>query len=291
MNARVPPQVTAKIAAMGAKFDLEVLEATRLAYEPLITIEPAAGVRVTEDAVYGPHERHRLDIYRAVKAGGPIVVYVHGGGFVGGQKRPSPKTHGNSGAFLANRGVTTLIINYRLAPDHPWPAGAEDLARLVAWIRANRELHGGDPDRVFLYGQSAGAAHVADYLFNPALFGEPKGVAGGILMSGLYSIAPGTAPPNVKAYYGQTEAEIQSRMALGHVDNSRVPLALSLAEFDPLWLAKPTLELATAVCERDGSCPDLVRFAGHNHVSTIYSVGTGDDTVGDWVLNFVAKHG
>jgi acetyl esterase/lipase len=68
---------------------------------------------------------------------------------------------------------------------NPWPAGAEDAGKVAAWAKSNAAQYGGSGKRVFLFGQSAGATHVADYTFNETL--HPKsgtGLAGAILVSG-----------------------------------------------------------------------------------------------------------
>jgi hypothetical protein len=58
-----------------------------------------------------------------------------------------------------------VLSDYRLAPANPWPAGARDVANIVAWTRANVAAHGGDPNKIVLFGHSAGASHVAAYTF------------------------------------------------------------------------------------------------------------------------------
>jgi hypothetical protein len=64
---------------------------------------------------------------------------------------------------------------------------------------------------------------------------------------------------------------------------------LSVAEYDPAFLAVPTYELARAVTLRDGKSPKVAYFAGHNHVSTVMSFGTAQDDVGSAVREFVAS--
>jgi acetyl esterase len=62
---------------------------------------------------------------------------------------------------------------------------------------------------------------------------------------------------------------------------------LTLAEYDPAFLAAPTYELASAVTFRDGKSPKLAYLAGHNHVSTVMSFGTAQDDVGSIVREFI----
>lgn len=98
---------------------------------------------------------HRLDVYRPQAARGPlpVVIYVHGGGF----RVLSKDTHWVMGIAFARAGYVVFNVSYRLAPRHPFPAGLEDVAAAYAWVRANAARYGGDPSRIVLAGESAGA--------------------------------------------------------------------------------------------------------------------------------------
>jgi len=98
---------------------------------------------------------HTLDIYRPIQRTGPlpVVLYVHGGGF----RILSKDTHWLMGILFARRGYVVLNINYRLAPTHPFPAAMEDAAAALVWALENAARHGGDPTRLVLAGESAGA--------------------------------------------------------------------------------------------------------------------------------------
>src|SRR5690606_8419979 len=85
-------------------------------------------------------------------------------------------------------GAVGVNVSYRLAPEHQWPSGIEDLSAVVAWARRNVAAHGGDPHRLFLWGHSAGAAHIGDYLVDAVRGGRSPGVAGAILTSGFYDL-------------------------------------------------------------------------------------------------------
>ncbi|HXQ89652.1 MAG TPA: alpha/beta hydrolase [Solirubrobacterales bacterium] len=98
---------------------------------------------------------------------GPLLVYFHGGGWVIGDL----DTHDGPCRFLAaNSGARVLAIDYRLAPEHPFPAAAEDAHAAYAWARANAERVGADPARIAVGGDSAGAnlAAVASLLARDA---------------------------------------------------------------------------------------------------------------------------
>jgi acetyl esterase len=115
------------------------------------------GVEVTRDLAYVPGGtvEHRLDVYRPIAPSGPrpIVLYVHGGGF----RILSKDTHWIMALGFARRGYVVVNISYRLAPRHPFPAAVSDVCAAYEWVVARAHEHGGDPSRIILAGESAGA--------------------------------------------------------------------------------------------------------------------------------------
>jgi acetyl esterase/lipase len=109
----------------------------------------------------------RLYVPHGAAEPGPLLVYYHGGGWVIGDL----ETHDGPCRFLAaNSGVRVLAIDYRLAPEHPSPAAAEDAHAAYAWVAANAAELGADPARIAVGGDSAGAnlAAVASLLARDA---------------------------------------------------------------------------------------------------------------------------
>src|SRR5205085_3613438 len=123
---------------------------------------------------YGADPKQVLDVYTADSAPGrrprPVLLFVHGGGFRGGDKH-GPFYPDNVTLWAARHGMVGINIDYRLAPQNPYPAAAQDLAAAIGWARANAARYGGDPRRIVLFGHSAGANHVADYLGHRELRG------------------------------------------------------------------------------------------------------------------------
>ena len=119
------------------------------------------------DLRYGPAPLQSLDLH--VPEGGgpaPVVVYFHGGAFVGGDKHPcAPQL----AADLAARHVAFACADYRLAPAVRYPAPMRDGARAVQWLRAHAGDYGLDPARVGLMGLSAGAGIALWVAFRPDL--------------------------------------------------------------------------------------------------------------------------
>jgi acetyl esterase/lipase len=96
----------------------------------------------------------KFDAYlQSGKGPHPAVVYVHGGGFVTGDKRPCPNHF--RGPFFDN-GYSVFSVNYRLAPRHPFPAATDDVAAAVKYIKRHATALKVDPKRIVLTGESAG---------------------------------------------------------------------------------------------------------------------------------------
>lgn len=155
----------AAIAAMGTTLTPDMLGAVRGLFD---ASQQALARRMpvhAADCAYGSHERHRLDIYTAPDAQhAPVLVFVHGGGFLRGDKGNDAADgwpNAAVGRMAAEAGMVGVVINYRLAPDHTWPAGSEDVLAALDWLVGNVAQHGGDPNRIVLMGTSAGAVHVA----------------------------------------------------------------------------------------------------------------------------------
>ncbi|WP_088278838.1 alpha/beta hydrolase [Ideonella sp. A 288] len=114
------------------------------------------GVRLIEDLAYAHHggEVQRLDILQPAGPGPhPVILYLHGGAFAVGSKR----THRAVAAAYAARGYLVCNVDYRLAPQHPFPAAVEDACAAWAWAVDHVGAHGGDAQRIALAGESAGA--------------------------------------------------------------------------------------------------------------------------------------
>lgn len=108
----------------------------------------------------------------------PTVVYFHGGGWTMG----SPWTHRRIAAELAAREFLVVSVDYRRAPKHRFPAAVEDAAFAVRWTGERAAEFGGDPDRLLVGGDSAGANLAAAVLAT----GAGTAVRGALLAYGIY---------------------------------------------------------------------------------------------------------
>jgi len=100
-------------------------------------------------------KEHTLDVYRPKGVEGPlpVMIYIHGGGF----QLLSKDTHWLLAAKYASRGFVVFNINYRLAPEHTYPAAILDAMDACLWVKEHAETFGGDPTRIVVAGESAGA--------------------------------------------------------------------------------------------------------------------------------------
>src|ERR1044072_1157957 len=90
----------------GNRFAPEVLQHTMAHWASRVNVRAgAAHVPKIEDVPYGEHERQRLDLFPVESSGAPVVLFVHGGGFVAGDKRVSATFYANVGRYFAGHGV------------------------------------------------------------------------------------------------------------------------------------------------------------------------------------------
>ncbi len=130
------------------------------------------GVDVIRNVAYGDHrKRNRLDIYRPEGTTSadslPVVVFVHGGAWVIGNKDQQGKP---MLLHLARSGYVGVTVNYRLGPKHRWPAQIIDVKRAIAWAHEHIAEYGGDPSFIAVAGASAGGHLVALAALTP---GDP----------------------------------------------------------------------------------------------------------------------
>lgn len=147
-------------------------------YEPAATGAPTIqrGARVTSDIRYGTtHPNSYLDVYIAeddASTSRPTVVVVHGGGFIGGSKSDGdPNVDGDEAASFAAghgpvlaAGYNLVLIDYALAPQHPYPTPLHQLDEALAFLLAEGAGYGLDMDRLVLSGGSAGGQIVGQYV-------------------------------------------------------------------------------------------------------------------------------
>jgi acetyl esterase/lipase len=136
-----------------------------LALAPVVAAQPPKpnppdGTKVHTNLEYVPggHERQRLDLYVPAKADTPrpVVVWIHGGAWMGGSK-----DGGVPALPLVGKGYAVASINYRLSQHGVFPAQVEDCKAAIRWLRANARTYNLNPERIGVWGASAGGHLVA----------------------------------------------------------------------------------------------------------------------------------
>jgi triacylglycerol lipase len=289
----MPADIAAKIRAIGRVIDPP---ATAAVYAPLHAKEPYVGVKVTRDVRYGPDARHLLDIFEPAQAAGarPVFIYVHGGGYTGGHKREGDNFFFDNVMLWAVRnGMVGVNATYRLAPDHAWPAGPEDVGAVVRGVRTHVVTHhGGDASRIFLAGHSAGATHVASYAVMPQFHGpDGHGLRGLILISGNFDISRVTKPDErYVSYFGADTSRYAERSPFHGLLSTQIPLFIAYGGLEPPPLLEQSERLVAALKAANRPA-HVIQLPGHGHISITYSINTGDTELSDAMLVFMRANG
>src|SRR5262249_37788166 len=135
--------------------------------------------------------KQKLDVYeRKGLSNAPVLIYVHGGAWTRGDKDAVNELP----EFAQRNGLLLISVGYRLTPEADAGGQADDVARAIAWSKANAAKYGGDPSKIFLIGHSAGAHLVALVGVDPNYLGRytmaPKDLSGIICLDGAGYDAP-----------------------------------------------------------------------------------------------------
>jgi acetyl esterase/lipase len=285
----MPPDIAKKLAELGRVIDPQ---ATSKLYAPLQPTEPYFGYRIERDLKYGPAERNRLDIFmpQATTSGRPVLVFVHGGAFIGGNKRRTPESpfYDNIMLWAAKNGFIGVNMTYRLAPGSPWPAGAEDIASAIQWVSEQIGERGGDPSRIYLMGHSAGAIHVASYVSHSEFYKVKNGgVKGAIMLSGIYDLTAAPLTDPERAYFGSDASHYAAESSLSGLLKTNIPIMAVSSELDPPSFVKQLELFKEATCKRPSGCARTLMLPQHSHMSEVYSINTADTRLTDQILDFV----
>ena len=161
----------------------------------LNTLVPESGFSVTRDIVFSNFPRDKLDVYQPTSTASastlkPVVVFFYGGAWDSGEK----SSYLFVAEALTSRGYVVVVPDYRLYPEVTFPAYMDDAARAVKWTFDNVAKYGGDPDKLFVMGHSAGAqlaallAYDATYLDRAAI--DKRRIRGVVSLAGPLDFLP-----------------------------------------------------------------------------------------------------
>lgn len=233
----------------------------------LDALVPGGGMQAERGIPYGPLPRQRLDLYRPAVEGPwpmpwPMVVWFYGGAWRTGDRAG----YRFVAAALAERGIATVVPDYRLYLEGAFPVFVEDAAAATAWAATQAAARGADPDAIFLAGHSAGA-HIALLLALDARRLARAGwdrarLAGAIGLAGPYDFLP-IRDPEVQAVFAAAR-DLRETQPIAFADAGAPPLLLHGAE-DRTVLPANSARLAARITAAGGQAelrcyPDLAHL-------------------------------
>lgn len=222
-----------------------------------------------EDLAYGTHPRQVLDLFLPDRPHPRLFVFIHGGGWRGGDK-----LHYRAlGELLSGFGYAVALPNHRLAPEHPFPAPAEDVAAAIACVHRYSGESGVRREGMFLGGHSSGAHLAALLAVHSGLLPEAA-IAGVIAISGVYDLrAYEEAGEYLEPVFGADRSRWAEASPITFVENGRALPAFFLAhaEFDYPGAGAQAERMAARV-EAAGGHAQVVEVPGRDHVTILTGV-------------------
>ena len=218
---------------------------------------------------YGPDPQQRLDVYvpeSAAREPRPVVVFWHGGRWRFGDKAD----YRFVGAALAESGYVTVVANYRHYPQVKMPGFLSDAAQAALWAAAHSREYGGDPERLYLMGHSAGAHLAALVTLDPRFFAaagqSAPHIAGVIGLSGPYDFLP-LLEPDVQDMFGPPPIYPESQ-PINFVRGDAPPMLLVHGLKDETVRPKNSRNLAAAL-HACGASVSLKLYPKASHSDTV----------------------
>jgi acetyl esterase/lipase len=246
------------------------------------------------DVAYGPGERQRLDVYSpkgATRA--PVLIFVHGGGWYNGSKADYPFL----GDAFVEAGYVTVIISYRVAPQAVFPEFVQDVALSVRWVKDNIANLGGDPNRVYLMGQSSGAHTAALVALDPTYLREV-----GLERNAIRAFVGQAGPYNFLDFL-ETDARTQKAMGprenwaraqpVNWVDGKQPPMFLQHGLKDTVVNIKNPDWLSSIIKEKGGEV-EVKYYPEVDHPGIVGAISRVarfiDPKIFPDIIEFLAKH-
>lgn len=226
---------------------------------------------VADGAAYGPDPRQKLDVYRPAAGQGPypVLVFSYGGAWNSGDR----ELYDFAGRALAAAGFLTIVHDYRLVPEHRFPAFVEDTAAAIAWAKRHAGEFGGDSGRLFLAGHSAGAYNVAMAALDPRFLAAhgltPEDISGVASLAGPFDFLPLDGPATREAFGRWPRLEETQPVNL--VEPHAPPFLLITGDADRTVYPSNSEQLAARLKEK-GVEARLVILEGLGHADVLTSI-------------------
>jgi acetyl esterase/lipase len=245
-------------------------------------------VKTARDIPYreGPEDqaaKHKLDIYLPKSnSNAPVLFFIHGGAWKSGDRSQYPPM----GNRYAREGCVTVVPSYRLAPQYPHPAQIEDVAAAFAWTVRHIAEYGGDTNRVYVAGHSAGG-HLAALLTLDqhylASYQLSSGLIRGVLaFSGVYNLSA----EGQDSVFGKDPEARRAAAPLSHVQGAAPPFLVTYCQWDYFGLPAQAREFHHAL-RQAGARAELVYIPHESHISEMINVTSENDPTVAAALKFM----
>lgn len=261
------------------------------AFNAVIPVDTGSD-RIAEGLAYGDDPRQKLDLYAPAEAKRPlpVVLFIYGGSWNSGDRG----SYAFVGRALAAQGFLTAVMDYRVVPQVRFPGFVEDAALATAWLRREVASRGGDPDRIFVMGHSAGAYIAAMVAVDPA-WTTAAGLQGRVYrglvgLSGPYDFLPLDVNASVQAF-GQAP-DLPRTQPVNVVTRGAPPAFLGHGLSDTTVRPRNSERLAAALRAK-GSPVTLKLYEGMSHVGGIVDISRpfrGDSPLFGDVIAFLKSH-
>jgi len=252
---------------------------------------PSGGYRRTGGIAYGPDARQQLDVYEPVAPGTkrPVVVFFYGGSWQNGDRA----NYLFVAQALTSRGYVAVLPDYRTYPETAFPGFVDDAATAVRWSRDHAADFGGDPNRLFVMGHSAGAQIAALIALDPTYLAAQSmskaDLRGMIGLAGPYDFLPLTDPVLLDVFPASTRAQSQP---INFVTANELPMFLAAGTDDHTVDPGNTDRLARAL-QAYGNRVEVKHYEGYSHVRIVAALAAplrGSSTVLTDVAGFIDAH-
>ena len=240
-----------------------------------------------ERVSYGPTEIERLDIFRAkARAPAPVFIFIHGGAWI----------RGEAALYHAPAEMFVRAGAHYVTPDFAWVQDVggslfpivDQVCRAIAWTCRNAAGFGGDPNRIYVGGQSSGAhltavALTTDWTGQYGLPADP--IKGGLCASGMYELAPVRLSARSN-YVKFTDETVEKLSPIRHLDQLRAPLIVSYGTYESPEFQRQARELAAAA-NVAGKPVELVVGDNYSHTELLETLCSPYGHLGAAVLELM----
>ena len=263
--------------------------------------------QIRQNLAYGPEARHRLDLFLPTgPPGWPTTIFIHGGSWTGGDKNllvGGADVYGNIGRYLASQGIGVAVINYRLQPQVAWKKQVADAARATAWVHQHIAAYGGQGDRLFLFGHSAGAELAAYTGLDPrplTAAGMPRGALRGVIAvsgAGLDLMDAGTyALGHSPDYYRSVidpaksnEAWQRDGSAVSYINAASPPFLVMIGGSEEKAMKRQSSRLNEAL--QAAAVPStFLEVPGQSHGRMVLVLSRPDKLAGPATIDFIRRN-